>query len=256
MTDDQLNTFLQQFTRAMLDPTAPLPDLWPTGAMGVFLIFVTQIGLGIPSGVLRAQDLGINPLGMAGLYAASDVILAFTVEPMLILLRWLGDRVAFIGRLGTRLARLSGASGLSDGRVRGPLGLILFSFAVSPGAARAALRDGWPRVHPGLDAGHHRRHVLFHADHGLDAVDQQRLRRPAPDRRHRADRRLGAAAADPPHAARHARAGARPHATSSVRGRPRARASRRATTDQRQPQVANHAHSGRKRRSSNRGLHR
>jgi hypothetical protein len=138
MTDDQLNTFLQQFTRAMLDPTAPLPDLWPAGAMGVFLIFVTQIGLGIPSGVLRAQDLGINPLAMAGLYAASDVVLAFTVEPMLILLRWLGDRVAFIGRLGNRLASLSGATGLSDGKVRGPLGLILFSFAVSPGAARAA----------------------------------------------------------------------------------------------------------------------
>jgi hypothetical protein len=138
MTDDQLNTFLQQSTRAMLDPTAPLPDLWPTGAMGVFLIFVTQIGLGIPSGVLRAQDLGINPLAMAGLYAASDVVLAFTVEPMLILLRWLGDRVAFVGRLGTKLANFSGATGLSDGKVRGPLGLILFSFAVSPGAARAA----------------------------------------------------------------------------------------------------------------------
>jgi hypothetical protein len=138
MSDAELNTFLQQFTRAMFDPTAPLPTLWPTGAMGVFLIFVTQIGLGIPSGVLRARDAGINPVITAGLYAGSDVILALTVEPMLILLRWLGARVAFIAALGTKLARFSGATGLNDGKVRGPLGLILFSFAVAPAPARAA----------------------------------------------------------------------------------------------------------------------
>jgi hypothetical protein len=138
MSDAELNTFLQQFTRAMIDPTAPLPDLWPTGAMGVFLIFVTQIGLGIPSGVLRARDAGLSPFFTAGLYAASDVILAFTIEPMLLLLRWLSPRVDFIARLGRTLSRFSGASGLSDGKVRGPLGLILFSFAVAPAPARAA----------------------------------------------------------------------------------------------------------------------
>ncbi|MBV9328012.1 MAG: hypothetical protein JO352_30225, partial [Chloroflexi bacterium] len=68
----------------------------------------------------------------------SDVVLAIVMEPMLILLRWMGQRVEFIGRLGNRLARLSGATGLSDGKVRGPLGLILFSFAVAPAPARAA----------------------------------------------------------------------------------------------------------------------
>jgi len=138
MSNDDLNTLLQQFSRAMLDPTAPLPTLWPTGAMGVFLVFATQIGAGIPLGVLMARNLGISPLATAGLYAASDVVLALTMEPMLILLRWLGQRVEFIGRLGNRLSRLSGATGLSQGRVRGPLGLILFSFAVAPAPARAA----------------------------------------------------------------------------------------------------------------------
>lgn len=138
MSDDALNAWMQQFTRAMLDPTAPLPSPWPAGALGVFLIFVTQIGAGIPAGVLRARDAGLNPVLTAGLYAASDVVLAFTVEPMLILLRWLGQRVDFIGRLGARLARFSGATGLNDGKVRGPLGLILFSFAVAPAPARAA----------------------------------------------------------------------------------------------------------------------
>jgi hypothetical protein len=138
MSDAELNTFLQQFTRAMFDPSAPLPTLWPTGTMGVFLIFVTQIGLGIPSGVLRARDAGLSPLITASLYAASDVVLALTVEPMLILLRWLSARVDFIARLGSTLSRFSGATGLSDGKVRGPLGLILFSFAVAPAPARAA----------------------------------------------------------------------------------------------------------------------
>ncbi|MBV9582038.1 MAG: hypothetical protein JO057_25940 [Chloroflexi bacterium] len=138
MSNDDLNTLLQQFSRAMIDPTAPLPTLWPAGAMGVFLVFVTQIGAGIPVGVLMARNAGINPLVTAGLYAASDVVLAIVMEPMLILLRWMGHRVEFIGRLGNRLARLSGATGLSDGNVRGPLGLILFSFAVAPAPARAA----------------------------------------------------------------------------------------------------------------------
>jgi hypothetical protein len=138
MSNDDLNTLLQQFSRAMVDPTAPLPTLWPAGAMGVFLVFVTQIGAGIPVGVLMARNAGINPLATAGLYAASDVVLAIVMEPMLILLAWLGKRVDFIGRLGNRLARFSGATGLSSGRVRGPLGLILFSFAVAPAPARAA----------------------------------------------------------------------------------------------------------------------
>src|SRR5579871_2736798 len=104
MSEAQLNTFLQQFTRAMIDPSAPLPDMWPAGAMGVFLIFVTQIGLGIPSGVLRARDAGLSPFVTAGLYAGSDVILAFTIEPMLLLLRWLSARVDFIARLGNTLS--------------------------------------------------------------------------------------------------------------------------------------------------------
>src|SRR5215469_102344 len=57
---------------------------------------------------------------------------------MLLLLRWMGRRVEFIGRLGTRLARFSGMAGLNEGKVSGPLGLILFSFAWAPAPARAA----------------------------------------------------------------------------------------------------------------------
>ena len=138
MSDTDLSNLLNQFTRAMFDPTAPLPSLWPAGAWGVFLVFVTQIGAGIPLGVIMARNAGINPVATAGLYLASDVVLAVTMEPILTALRWLGRRVDFIGRLGTRLARFSGAAGLQGGGVRGPLGLILFSFTVSPTAGRAA----------------------------------------------------------------------------------------------------------------------
>ncbi|HEX8969578.1 MAG TPA: hypothetical protein VF937_16970 [Chloroflexota bacterium] len=138
MSDDDLTTLLSQFTRALFDPTAPLPGLWPAGAMGVFLVFVTQIGAGIPLGVILARNAGIPPPVTAGLYLASDVVLAVTMEPMLALLRWLGKRVEFLGRLGNRLARFSGMAGLQGGGVRGPLGLILFSFSVSPTAGRAA----------------------------------------------------------------------------------------------------------------------
>jgi hypothetical protein len=138
MSADELNTFMAQFTRAIFDPTAPVPSLWPGGAWGVFLIFTTQIGAGIPLGVIMARNAGLPPLLTAGLYLASDVVLAFTVEPMLAALRWLGQRVEFLGRVGNRLARFSGMAGLQSGGVRGPLGLILFSFTVAPAPARAA----------------------------------------------------------------------------------------------------------------------
>jgi len=122
----------------MLDPTAPLPTLWPTGALGVFLVFATQIGAGIPIGVVMARDAGLNVLEIAGLYLASDVLLAVICEPVLMVLRWLAARVYWLAALGQRLSRLSGATGLNEGRVKGPLGLVLFSFVFAPAPARAA----------------------------------------------------------------------------------------------------------------------
>jgi hypothetical protein len=138
MSNEDLTTLLNQLTRAMWDPTAPLPSVWPGGAWGVFLVFVTQIGAGIPLGVIMARNAGLPLVLTAALYLASDVVLAFTMEPVLMGLRWLGEHVEFIGRLGKRLARISGAAGLKSDGVRGPLGLILFSFTVSPTAGRAA----------------------------------------------------------------------------------------------------------------------
>jgi hypothetical protein len=138
MSEDELTRTLNEITRAMWDPTAPLPGIWPGGMPGVFLIFVTQIGAGIPLGVLRARDAGIPPMITSLLYVASDVVLAVTMEPLLGGLRWLSKRVAFLGRIGKIMGRLSGGAGLQEGGVRGPLGLILVSFSVSPTFGRAA----------------------------------------------------------------------------------------------------------------------
>src|SRR5216684_594933 len=138
MSIDDLNTFLAQYLRTQFDPSAPLPTLWPTGIWGVFLIFVMPTVVGIPLGVIMARDAGLSPLLTAGLYFASDLVLAVTAEPMLALLRWVGKRVAVLGRLGNRLARLTESAGLKEEGVRGPLGLILVSFTVNPLAGRAA----------------------------------------------------------------------------------------------------------------------
>ncbi|MCA1647528.1 MAG: hypothetical protein LC797_19390 [Chloroflexi bacterium] len=138
MSIDDLNTFLTQYLRTQFDPSAPLPDLWPTGIAGVFLIFVMPTIVGIPLGVIMARDAGIAPLITAALYFASDLVLAVTAEPMVALLRWVGTRVTFMGRLGQRLSRFTARAGLQEEGVRGPLGLILVSFTVNPLAGRAA----------------------------------------------------------------------------------------------------------------------
>src|SRR5262245_45186797 len=100
------------FTRALLDPTAPLPSMWPTGIFGVFLLFCVPTGGGIPSGVILARDAGLPPPATAALYFASDLVLAVTTEPLLALLRWLSRHIEVLARIGAVLSRLSGSAGL------------------------------------------------------------------------------------------------------------------------------------------------
>src|SRR5216683_5506099 len=138
MSIDDLNTFLAQYLRTQFDPSAPLPDLWPTGAIGVFLIFVLPTIVGIPLGVIMARDAALPPLLTVGLYFASDLVLAVTAEPMLAVVRWVGRHVELLDRLGKKLSRFTETTGLQEGGVRGPLGLILVSFTVNPLAGRAA----------------------------------------------------------------------------------------------------------------------
>jgi hypothetical protein len=138
MSNDDLLRALNELVRAQWDITAPLPSFWPAGVAGVLLFFVMPLAAGIPFGVVMARDAGLSPLITAGLYLVSDLVLAVTAEPFLALLRWLGRRVAFIGRMGKFFTRATNSVGLSEGNVRGPMGLILFSFSISPTTGRAA----------------------------------------------------------------------------------------------------------------------
>lgn len=138
MSNDDLNRAMAELLRAQWDPTAPLPFFWPAGVAGVFLFFCMPLAAGIPFGVILGRDAGLSPLETAGLYLVSDLVLAVTAEPFLALLRWLGRRVEFVGRMGRFFTRATDSVGLSDGKVRGPLGLILFSFSISPTSGRAA----------------------------------------------------------------------------------------------------------------------
>jgi len=124
--------------QALLDPTAPLPAGWPSGAWGAFLLFLVPVGGGIPTGVLMARAAGISPPVMAVLYLFSDVIQAFIAEPLLVTMRWLAQWVPFLGRVRDWLASLTGHAGLRHGGAQGPLGLILVSFTVDPMTGRAA----------------------------------------------------------------------------------------------------------------------
>ena len=138
------------FLAPLIDPTAPLPAIWPTGAWGAFLLFLIPIGGGIPLGVIMGRDAGLSPLTMSGMYFLSDIFMAVTHEPFFWLLGWLAGTVPVLGKVRDFFRKASGAAGLQNQGARGPLGLILFSFTVDPisgrGAAAAAghgFAAGW-----------------------------------------------------------------------------------------------------------------
>jgi hypothetical protein len=126
------------FWRAVLDPSAPLPHAWPVGALGVFLLFCVPIGGGIPAGVLMARNAGVPPPAIAVLYFFSDIVLAFTFEPILRIVTWLGRWLPPLARVGSWIRSLAHSAGGAQTGARGPLGLILVAFGVDPMTGRAA----------------------------------------------------------------------------------------------------------------------
>src|SRR5258706_11494666 len=103
MSIDDLNTFLAQYLRTQFDPSAPLPDLWPAGVFGVFLIFVLPTVVGIPLGVIMARDAALSPLLTAGLYFASGLVLAVTAGTLPGPIPWGGRQVEPLPRLGQNI---------------------------------------------------------------------------------------------------------------------------------------------------------
>lgn len=107
--------------------------------LAVFSLFLIPIGGGIPAGVLLARAKGL-PWGLtAGLYLASDIVLAFAFEPILRLAFRLGRRVPALIRFGQayrEAQRLLAARYQRTGA--GPLSLLAISFGVDPMTGRAA----------------------------------------------------------------------------------------------------------------------
>jgi len=126
------------FLAPLIDPTAPLPAIWPTGAWGAFLLFLIPIGGGIPLGVIMGRDAGLSPLTMSGMYFVSDIFMAVTHEPFFWLLGWLANLVPVLGKVREFFRKASNQAGLQDEGASGPLGLILFSFTVDPISGRGA----------------------------------------------------------------------------------------------------------------------
>jgi len=125
------------FWRALLDPSAPIPSGWPGGAWGVLLLFLVPVGGGIPAGVLMARDRGLAPLTTASLYFVSDVILAFVFEPILRFVMLLGRWIPILGRGARRVLDAVQRAGSEDSWGTSPLGLIMVSF-IEPMTGRSA----------------------------------------------------------------------------------------------------------------------
>jgi len=128
-----------EFTRALFDPSAPIPASWPGGAWGVLLLFLVPVGGGIPAGVLLARARGLSVLLIMILYFLSDVVLACVFEPFLLGLRALGRILPPLGRLGERFIAAAQWSGMQAGAgASGPFRLVLVAFSVDPMTGRAA----------------------------------------------------------------------------------------------------------------------
>jgi len=138
-----------ELRRALLDPTAPIPQGWPAGALGVLLLFLVPVGGGIPAGVLLARDRGLAWPVMMALYFVSDVILACTFEPVLRLILRAGRTFPPLGRVAAAIREAVRRTTARYGTRGGPLALVLVAFGVDPMTGRAVAHAAGHGFFPG-----------------------------------------------------------------------------------------------------------
>ena len=108
--------------------------MWP-----VLLLFLLPVGGGIPAGVLLARAKGLAWPTTAGLYFASDVLLALAFEPILRLLVLLAGKVPFLARFGVALkVAMARSAAHLGGTGAGPFALVMIAFGVDPMTGRAS----------------------------------------------------------------------------------------------------------------------
>jgi hypothetical protein len=107
--------------------------------VAVLMLFLLPIGGGIPAGVLLARSHGLTWPVTAGLYFASDVILALAFEPVLRLLVVLVSRIPSLTRFRFAMKEaMTRSVAYYGGTGAGPLMLILIAFGVDPMTGRAS----------------------------------------------------------------------------------------------------------------------
>ena len=91
------------------------PEWWPAGPWGAFWLFLLPIGPGTTAGILAGKNGGIDALGIAAIYLASDVLTAMYLDPLLRLARNFGRRHAWARAFGSQLAQAVHRTQLSPG---------------------------------------------------------------------------------------------------------------------------------------------
>ena len=105
----------------------------------VLMLFLLPVGGGIPAGVLLARAKGLAWPLTAGLYLASDVLLALAFEPVLRLLVAWGGRIPFLVRLSLAWkAAMDRSLAQFRGTGAGPFALVGIAFGVDPMTGRAS----------------------------------------------------------------------------------------------------------------------
>jgi len=104
----------------------------------VLLVYLIPFGGGIPAGCLLAQSRGIEWPMMTLLYFISDIILAFTFEPLMLLFIHLGKRNELLSRIGAIMKMTVQKTIEHYGHSSGIFALIMFAFGVDPMTGRAA----------------------------------------------------------------------------------------------------------------------
>ena len=107
--------------------------------IAVLMLFLLPVGGGIPAGVLLAHSKGLAWPMTAGLYFASDVLLALAFEPVLrVLVAW-SRKAPLLARLGAAIKQSMDRSvALVTGTGAGPFALIMIAFGVDPMTGRAS----------------------------------------------------------------------------------------------------------------------
>lgn len=112
-----------------------LRNLWD-----VLMLFVIPIGGGIPAGVILAQKRMLGWPVMCALYFVSDILLALTFEPLMLLFLRGSERSARLARVRLALAQAMKQSTARFGVSPGPFTLVMIAFGIDPMTGRVATR--------------------------------------------------------------------------------------------------------------------